>query len=256
VSSWIVRLASRSEARLRLFCFPFAGGGAYFFRDWGRRLSADVEILGIQPPGREDRLTEPAFTRLEPLVEAAAAALRPHLTSPYAFVGHSMGALVAFETTRQLQRLGWTPPAHLVLSSWAALTHRPIPKFLDPLSDRDLRDRLQTYQGTPDAVLQNAELMRAFLPTLRADFAVCDTYRPLGEEPLTCPLTVFGGRDDPVITRQGLEAWRGQTTGAFTVRTFPGGHFYLKRCPEFFTALSEVLVTSSGGSTSLAHITP
>ena len=122
MNAWIVRSNPNPSARLRLFCFPHAGGGALAIRNWSRQLPSDIEVLVVQPPGREERIGEPAFDRLAPLVEAAAAALAPYLDLPYAFFGHSFGALVAFEAGA---------PAASIENAFARSSHRLGPPGAD-----------------------------------------------------------------------------------------------------------------------------
>jgi surfactin synthase thioesterase subunit/phosphopantetheinyl transferase len=203
-----------------------------------------VQVVAIQLPGREERAAEPPFARLQPLVGAILAALRPHLIPPYAFFGHSMGALVAFEVARQLPLLGCPPPVRLIVSGRHAPT-RPGPVLPNAaLSDNELRDWLLGYRGTPDAVLANSEFLQFLLPTLRADIAVCAKYRYMPGEPLACPLTALAGEDDPDLDSDDLLAWREQTNSTFSAHRLSGDHFYLKRNPEFFAFLAEIL---SGG---------
>lgn len=223
---WLPALGRRPGARLRLFCFPYSGGGTTPFREWQALLPAAVEVSPVLLPGREARIGEPAFDRLPPLVAALDDALAPALDLPYAFFGHSVGALVAFELARALRRRGATPPVHLFVSA------HPAPQLPDLDRRHDLPEdaliaELRRFQGTPEEVLDNPELMRLVLPTLRRDFAVAETYEHAPEPPLDCPLTAFGGLADPRAGRAELVPWQKQTRAAFKLRMFPGGHFFL-----------------------------
>src|SRR5262249_2197855 len=211
------------------------------FRDWPGRFGPGVALVAVQPPGREERAAEPPFTRLQPLVGAALAALRPHLTPPYAFFGHSMGALLAFEVARQLPLLGCPTPVQVIVSGRAAPTRTGCPRSATPATDAELLAWLRAYRGTPETVLANEQLLQFLLPALRADFTVCATYRFEPGEPLSCPLTALGGLDDPEVSADDLHDWREQTSAVFMARRFPGDHFYLKTCPEFFPVLSNIL---------------
>lgn len=197
------------------------------FRAWSDGLPADVEVHAIQPPGRGTRLKEPAFTRLAPLVQALAQGLLPLLDKPFAFFGHSLGAVVSFELARQLRKWQWPEPIYMFVSACRApqlLDHGPI---RHTLAEPDFLEELRRLNGTPRAVLEDAELMQLLLPVLRADFAVYETYQYLPEPPLHCPITVFGGLQDFGMRREDLEAWRAQTRAACTLRILPGDHFYL-----------------------------
>lgn len=170
---------------------------------------------------------EPPFTRLEPLIQALAHALLPSLTKPFAFFGHSMGGLVSFELVRILRKEYDLSPVHLFVSG-----HRA-PQVPDPdppihaLPEAAFLEELRRLNGTPEAVLQNAELMQLLLPTLRADFAVIETYIYAPDPPLDCPITAFGGLQDQEASCDDLEAWREQTNAAFSLQMLRGDHFFL-----------------------------
>lgn len=225
--AWVVAPRPSRHAALRLFCFPYAGGAAAIFAPWARALPDTIEVCAVQLPGRADRMGEPPFTAMAPLVRELAAAIEPHLDRPFAFFGHSMGALVCFELARALRRLGGPEPACLIVSGHRAphLTEqRP------PIHDRpahELLDELRRLNGTPPELLEHEELMQLLLPLLRADFAVCETYAYADAPPLTCPILALGGLEDRDVGRPELEAWGAQTTTGCSVRLFPGDHFFL-----------------------------
>jgi medium-chain acyl-[acyl-carrier-protein] hydrolase len=191
-------------------------------------LPASVEVCPVQVPGRETRFREPAFTRLPPLIEALAESLRPYLDRPFAFFGHSLGALVAYELARRLRRDGGPEPVHLFVSGCAAPQTRTRVTSLHTLPLPEFREELRRLNGTPAAVLQNDELLELLLPTLRADFALCETYAYAAGPPLTYPVCAWGGLGDDTVARQDLEAWRDLTTAPFRLRMVPGDHFFLQ----------------------------
>lgn len=225
--SWIALRNPNPQARLRLFCFPYAGTGAAIFRAWPEGLPADIEVCPIQLPGRATRLTETPFNRLSPLVQALCPALVPLLDKPFAFFGHSLGALVAFELARQLRRQSGVQPVRLFVSAARApqipLRHRPI----HALPEAEFLLELRRLNGIPGKVLQHAELMQLMLPMLRADFSVFETYVYSTEPPLNCCISSFGGLQDHRVTRDDLEAWRDQTNASFSLRMFPADHFFM-----------------------------
>lgn len=232
---WILGPPPDPSARLRLFCFPYAGGGASVFHGWGPSLPAGVAVYPVQPPGRENRLREPAFTAIGPLVEAAATALRPLLRPPFALFGHSLGALVAFELARRLRREGAPAPACLFASGCRApQLQRPAVLPAHRLPKDVFIAELRRLKGTPEAVLNNAELLEVLLPVLLADFAAAETYRYTEEKPLDSPITVFGGDEDGQVDGHGLAAWAAQTAAAFRLHRLPGGHFFLRTDRAFF----------------------
>jgi surfactin synthase thioesterase subunit len=226
-SAWVSCPDPRPDARVRLFCFPYAGAGASVFHTWPALVPASVEVCLIQLPGREGRLLEPACSELPVLVERLGHAVGPWLDRPFAFFGHSMGALVAFELARTLRKGTAAEPAHLFVSAHCAPHLRTRGPLLHRLTDSELLLRLRQLNGTPDEVLASVELMRLLLPTLRADCRLCETYEHSPGEPLACGVTALGGREDAAVAGAELEAWRRHTRGPFDVQMLPGDHFYL-----------------------------
>ena len=224
---WLRYPYRRPLADLQLFCFPFAGGGASAFRKWGTKLPGNVELCAIQLPGREDRLLEPPFRQVGPLVNALSEAVSPE--KPFVFFGHSMGALLAFELCRRLRRLEARHPAHLFVSGFRAphLPDRKAPTY--DLPDASFLEKLRRLSGTPDEVLQSGELMTVFMPALRADFALTETYSYVHEMPLECSVSAFVGSDDQEVNDDEIAAWSQHTTGSFSLQKIPGDHFFLLR---------------------------
>lgn len=225
---WLITARPKPGAAVRLFCFPFAGGAASAYRQWGDLVGPEIEVTAVQLPGREMRLREPPFDRVGPLVKAAADVLEGALDArPYAVFGHSMGALIGFELVRELRRRGRTLPVALVASGRNAPHLPPRDPLMHPLPHDEFVDRLRRFEGTPQAVLEHQELMEMLVPLLRADFAVNEAYDHVPEAPLDLPLLAMGGDADEEVSHGGLEAWEGYTTGPFALRVYPGGHFFL-----------------------------
>lgn len=223
----VVAVSSNADAAARLFCFPFAGGGASVFRKWAPHIASDIELLAIQLPGRESRIAETPFTNLRDICSTLAADIAPLLDRPYAFYGHSLGSLVAFSLARELRSIGAPLPMHLFLSGRRA-PH--LPSGRRPLYDlpRDeLLLELDRLEGTPRAVLENEELLELFMPLLRADFQVNETYEHAALPPLPLSASVMGGLADEAADRSQLEAWQEHFEGKINVSMFPGGHFYI-----------------------------
>ncbi len=211
---------------MRLFCFHHAGGGASVYRSWQARMSPDVEVYPVQTPGRENRFNEALRTDLDSLAESIAVALLPYQDRPFAFFGHSLGALVAFETARRLRRSGLSTPAHLYVAAHKA-PHIPRKgRLLHRLADDEFLSVICDLGGMPECVLIDRDLLDLTLPALKADFAMYETYRYVHDAPLDCDITAFGGLDDPSASWDDLEAWEAQTTGAFAIHGLPGGHFF------------------------------
>lgn len=211
---------------MRLFCLPFAGGGASAYRGWGQALPT-VELYPVRLPGREARLGEPAFAVMRDLVESLADEIAPFDDKPFALFGHSMGALVSFELARALRRRGARPPAMLFLSAHRA-PHLPLRRLpLAGMNDAEFLEALRRFGGTPPEVFAHQELLDIVLPTLRADFTLCDGYRHVPEAPLDCPFILYAGRQDSEVSPAEVEAWGEHTTQGARLRLFPGDHFFL-----------------------------
>lgn len=225
---WVVVPRPNPDPRVRLFCFPYAGGSATTYRPWSDVLPPDIEVQAVQLPGREWRLKEEPYRSVFPLAEDLATVLKDRFETPFAFFGHSLGALVAFELTRELRRRGGPSPERLFLSAHSA-PH--LPKELPPIhqgTDEEFFEGLRRLEGTPDELIANEDLMRLVLPTLRADFAMAETYKPPKEPPLDVPLSIIGGLADEVTGRPQLEPWAEYTTRECKVRMVPGGHFFVE----------------------------
>lgn len=225
-ADWIVPVRPDAAARFRLFCFPYAGVGAAAFRAWGSSLPEGVEVCAVRFPGRESRIGEPACRRMTALIDGLGPAIEPWLDRPFAFYGHSMGALVAFELTRWLRQAGAPRPSRLLLAAFRA-PQLPNPHIkIYHLPDEVLKVVLRT-DGTPQRILDNDELMQAMLPTLRADFELCDTYEYRPAAPAGIPMTVFGGTGDERVSLTDLDGWAVHTSSSCEFVHVPGGHFFL-----------------------------
>ncbi|MFF2625140.1 thioesterase II family protein [Kitasatospora griseola] len=213
--------------RVRLLCLPYAGGAASLYRGWGALADDRVEVCPVELPGHGRRLAESPVSRLRPLVALLATELEPVLDQPFAFFGHSMGALLAFELCRELRRRGAAEPEHLFVSGASAPDAPRTRPVLHAATDEEVKQELRFLGGTPPELLDNRELMELMLPTLRADFSVLETYHYRPEPPLTVPMTVFGGTADPSVRPQALHGWRTQTSARARLEMLPGDHFFL-----------------------------
>lgn len=210
------------------------------FQSWSRNLPRTVEVCPVQPPGRGDRLREQPFTRLESLVQAAAEHLRPYFDMPFAFFGHSMGALISFELARLLRREGRDQPRHLFVSGSNAPQLSSTDRPIHDLPTAELIEELRRLNGTPREVLEHPELMALMLPIIRADMAVCETYAYKPEPPLDSAVSAFGGLQDLEVPREGVRAWETQTTTSFAMWMFEGDHFFLHHAqPQMLRIISE-----------------
>jgi surfactin synthase thioesterase subunit len=205
-------------------------------------------VWTVQLPGREQRSREAPKTSIVELVHEIVPALLPHLDLPFAIFGHSMGAVLASEVTRALAEAGNPLPQHLLVSGrrppHIAGTEPHMHGLPDPAFIAELNRR---YRGIPAEILEQPDLMALFLPVLRADLTALETHLPARRAPLSCPISAFGGVDDALTPREHLDAWRGETSGAFQVRVYPGDHFYLnpgrpRLLADIATALNPMLL--------------
>lgn len=240
---WLLRLARRPRVSARLFCFPWAGVAATVYRQWPAGLPDSLEVCGVQPPGRGNRLREAPVPSIADLVDALLPELLPQLDLPFAFFGHSMGAVLASEVTRALAARGGPLPRHLVVSGRRA-PHVPSPDapFHTWPDGAFLAEIQRRYGGIPPELMEQPDVLALLLPCMRADMTALEKYAPGPRPPMSVPITVFGGADDPLAPREHLEAWRAETTGPFRLREFPGGHFYLEpRRTDLLADLSATL---------------
>ena len=229
-NTWFRRFTTTVGNGPRLVCFPHAGGSATAYVQLARALPADFDVVSVQYPGRQDRYHEAPFTAVAPLVEAVVEELAPELAAdpgrPYALFGHSMGALIAYETARLLARRELPGPQRLFLSGRGAPDprHSAHGEFYD---DADVLAEVRRLGGTDQAMLNNPEVLEMVLPGLRADYRALGTYSWREGEPLATPVTALIGDQDPMVTVQDAQTWREHTSSDFALKVFNGGHFYL-----------------------------
>ena len=282
--NWIICPQPNSQAKLRLFCFSYAGGGASVFRTWPENL-ANVEVCLVQLPGRENRIGEQPFCEVLPLVQKLTEVLLPYLNKPFAFYGHSMGALVSFELARQLIKQHALSPVYLFVAAcaaphlsdssfnrqfgklknllalkWDFLSYLTMVRWLNPwISNQVWFDFVFNETRSPvfikkimdcygleisESVWKQPELKQMLLPLLKADLLAVANYKYRADEPLNCPISVFGGLQDRVCDRRdNLLAWGNHTRHSFQLTMFPGGHFFLneKALPSLLDSISQKL---------------
>jgi surfactin synthase thioesterase subunit len=223
---WVRRYREGAPDAPRLICFPHAGGAASYFYPYARALTPAIDVLAVQYPGRQDRYTEPHVQNVQELAAQITTALRPWTDRPFAFFGHSMGAILAFEVARNFQRDGAAMPDRLFVSGRRAPSCLR-DEFVHRQDDRGLLDDVRTLAGTDQRLLADEEMLQMVLPTIRSDYTAIETYTMAPGPPITCPITVLIGDSDPKSTVPEARAWETHTTEECVVKVFPGGHFFL-----------------------------
>ena len=244
--NWLAYHKPKSDALVRLFCFHHRGGSASIFRQWSDLLPPEIEVCPIQLPGREGRIRERPFERVENLVETLTPILIPYLDKPFAFYCHSMGTLIGFELAHLLSQQYQRNPLHLFFGGfWTPEAHAFMLK--KRYSKENGSEAMLSTMEIPQAILQDRQLMEALMPAFRADYQILQNYTYQKQEPLGCPLSVFGGIDDTVVNEKQLSAWRNYTSNTFKQRMLPGGHFFLTCCQAaLLEGISEDLMESLG----------
>jgi pyochelin biosynthesis protein PchC len=224
---WVRRYRERTECEFRLVCFPHAGGAASYYFPFSEALAPRVEVLSIQYPGRQDRRFERAIDHLSELADRAFDALDGWTDRPFAFFGHSMGAIVGFEVARRCQQAGRDGPMRLFASGRGAPTQR-LPDLVHLRDDAGLVGELRRTGATDPRLLADSELVAAILPAVRADYRAIETYEYAPGPPLNCPITVLVGDKDPKTPAAAAAAWAAHSRQQLDLHSFPGGHFYLE----------------------------
>lgn len=234
--SLLFRAAPKSDAKVRLFCFPFAGGSVSTYMPWLKLLHPEAELIAIQLPGRGNRLLDIPYDDMDSLVADLFAEIKPYLDRPYLFFGHSMGAKIAFDLAIQFHRHQLPLPVNFIVSGSAAPFKTRSSAPVHALSDADFIRRLSELNGTPDKVLNNKELMGYLLPALRADFKITETY--LRDKDCVLPTVgvIYGGDQDEAIPQDDLLAWSDVFEQTEDTQIFPGGHFFLNEHSEDIVA--------------------
>jgi surfactin synthase thioesterase subunit len=230
--NWFLTNTERPEARLRLLCFPWAGAGAAAFRDWHLHVAEDVEVRGLQLPGRGWRVRETPKTDLAEIANDVVEAVCGLDDRPTLLFGHSFGAWLGLLVARRLEEIGRAPLA-LVASGRRSPSHPRSDTPMRHLDDDRFVDEIQRRYGAIDPIIvEDADLLELLLPALRADVAALEEYTHDVGERVECPILAIGGSRDPVVPIDELGSWAEETTGPFERRVFEGGHFYLQDDPR------------------------
>ena len=224
-------------APTRLFCLPYAGGNAAVFASWQAMLAPDIEVMPARLPGRLERIKEPARCSLPGLARELADAMIPYLDRPFAVFGVSMGALLAFETLRLLEAAGYEA-VRLIPASYPAPSLPSCRPAMHATSDEEFIETLRMIGAAPPGFFDAPGLMNLVLPTVRADFAVTETYGYRDSPVLRTPITAIYGTGDHIASREDFSGWSRETSAGFDLHEMSGGHF---------------MVHSQAGQLCLAH---
>lgn len=227
----LVRGQDPTRAALRVICFSYAGGSAFQFRQWDRASSPSLEFVGVQLPGHDQRLGEPLLRQARAIVADVGDAVATLADKPYVLFGHSVGSLLAFEYARWTRAHGLPSPAALIVAGRPAPHVAPDYEPVHNLPDQDLLRVLRSYGGTTETVLSNIEVMKHFMPMIRADLEVNRSYLYRPEAALACPVVAIAGDRDPIAPANLVEAWGAETSGRFELVIMPGGHFFFQKDP-------------------------
>jgi surfactin synthase thioesterase subunit len=242
MGSWLPSSLLRTTAKTRVFCLPHAGAGASAYRAWPHELPSDLQLCAVQLPGRENRLGEPAIDNVPAMVRGLIDGLRPFFDRPFVLFGHSMGALLSYELACELRRSAAPLPHHLFLSAHRA-PHLPGERpHVHNLDAVQFRAELRRLEGTPEAVLENEELMQIAEPILRGDFKLCETYEHVPADPLDVPMSIFGGADDHKVPEAVLRPWQAHSRHPLRLRILQGGHLFVQHSrPALLSAMLDDL---------------
>lgn len=212
--------------KIRLIIFPYAGGSASVFKQWGNSLSTDIEICSIQLPGREDRYQEKPFTEIESYIKEFSGYFQGLSDLPFVFFGHSLGALFCYEVCRYLEKNDLPLPLHVFISGAS-----PPRKFetneIKEYNDEELKKELISLNGIPEEFKKNENLLKLFLPVIRSDIALLETYDYKDDYKFSMPISVFGGALDRSVPVADLQEWNRLSDDYCKIYTFTGDHFFI-----------------------------
>ena len=220
-------LGCRSESPHKVFCFPFSGGSPLYFREWGKLLPDNIEMIILSCPGKGARIGEEPIDIMDNIVDEILACKDVFMEEEYTFFGHSLGAWVATAVCARLYSMGVPLPRHFIISGSIPLCFRRFPPFVHQMTDEDLIRELKVLGGTPEIMLNDLEFMKSFFPGIRADFKLFEQYHYTEKKPLPIDISIWSGIDDPRVPAGVGHYWKLFFRGNYTERFFEGGHMFI-----------------------------
>ncbi len=242
MNKWFLRTSSKTSAKFRLFCLPYAGGDSSIYTPWVNQIPDFIELLPIQLPGRSIRIQEPAISSMTELVDQIYLSMLPLLDKPYMLLGHSLGGRVGFELLHKINKTNAPPPKHFIASGSKA-PHLPRTNNITyNLPDEEFIEELRKLNGTPSEVINNRELMEFLLPMLKADFCISDNHVTKQKTLLDCSISVFHGEEDTLVSESDARAWQKHFSKPINFQVFSGGHFFInENSDDLLSSLKSIL---------------
>ena len=229
---WIQYQKTSDTPSMRLFCFPYAGGSALFYSRWFKYLDEDAEVFPIQLPGRESRIDEPLQRVMSVVIDKIVEEIAPLLTENTAFIGHSMGSMIAYEVAKKLAEKNMQMPKHIFLCGAVPPDMIGECEKIHMLSDDEFCEKLKGYESITSELMKYPEFYKFFLPVIKADFELIETYRFGGDWKMPCPVTIFSGTEDPYVPAEAVGQWGRFCEKEPQIITYSGNHFFLKEHTE------------------------
>ena len=227
-NKWFYVPKPNPKAKARLFCFHYAGGTAEMYHKWAEEIPEEIELCSIQLPGRSKRINETPYKDIETLIDELHNAIKPYLDVPFAYFGHSMGAMILFDYTQYLFKRNLTLPFYLLIAARKAPNIQSFHPHLHNLTDDEMIGFVRGLDIRPDAFFDNQDLLKKSIPMIKSDFEIVEKWKfDTDTVPLSIPIWVFGGESDEYVSKNELESWKNFTKVDFKAQHFVGDHFFI-----------------------------
>ncbi|MBX4266071.1 thioesterase II family protein [Clostridium estertheticum] len=223
---------------MRLFCLPYAGGSEIIYYKWKNYLHPSIQLVPIQLKGRGKRFSESFYESLEEAVDDIFENIKDKIVDDdYAIYGHSMGSLLAYELYYKISEFNLRKPKHIFFSGYEAPSMIKKTESTYTFPDYDFMKKVMELGGIPEELINNQEVLQIFLPIIRSDFKIVETYNyKKREEKILCDVSILNGKHDS-IDLEGILAWKNHVCRGFKVYTFNGNHFFINSNVENVTSI-------------------